>query len=735
MIVQLKIKNFKHIVDVDLEFDNINLISGEPGQGKTAIIEAINLHYTNKLDDRIIEYVRWGQKKFEIEITEFCQGQKIWHKIEGTTGLKHQLILNDNSENAYYDSNAVKKLAEFYDTDIIENSNISMQHQSTRIIEQRRTPRLRTMKKIFKIDKIDKVVEIMKEEKTNLESEKRILHDKIQVLEGQKFNFEEEPILPDIDIIFYREQHEKFLKDKELWQEQKSKYEIYKRTLFNWEEAQEQIKKYKQEIKEWQQECEELQEKIVDEGKYNEENYLSTKENLNKKEKEYILLKNDLAEYEKAKKDFDDVIIKIKRYEDEKQKLNKILNSYNSKKEEEKLDKFKNDLNVIDKEILNVNNEIDLYEKGKCPITKKECKVAKEINYELVKKKQQDLYQERSNLQNSINIINNAKKDYVKYLNDIRFIEEKIKIIQDSIKKSKEIVVNYNNYRNYNEDITVLTNLEGKIDELEKHIEKFEKEKLQYNRAKRNNEKINNLIQEHKEKIKNYFTRIELREEVKKPREFRFTVEFNEKELSDVLEVVKEYETVDREVSFVRKANKKIQEQKINNERKISDLEENYYKHEKNIKILYESYNLLDKNFCSYLIDIGTKRVKENMNNFFGKSYGKYSVEFKQDSNGVDFFYSQNDKDLHSVSTLSGFEKQVFAVAWRIALIPEHYLPVMVFDEIDSDGPSKSSIALYNTILNSDVGQVIAITHNTDTKDFLLNKGANFIEINKGIQL
>ena len=61
-ITRLKIKNFKTIKEIDISLDSkVNVITGDTGSGKSSILEAVSYLLTDSLDDKLIEYVRWGQ--------------------------------------------------------------------------------------------------------------------------------------------------------------------------------------------------------------------------------------------------------------------------------------------------------------------------------------------------------------------------------------------------------------------------------------------------------------------------------------------------------------------------------------------------------------------------------------------------------------------------------------------------------------------------------------------------
>jgi len=142
----------------------------------------------------------------------------------------------------------------------------------------------------------------------------------------------------------------------------------------------------------------------------------------------------------------------------------------------------------------------------------------------------------------------------------------------------------------------------------------------------------------------------------------------------------------------------------------------------------------LQKGFTSYLVKEGTEYIQEEMNSILLRTYGKFGVSFEQTRSGVEYYYTSptNDK-LCSVNTLSGYEKCVFAVSQRLALLSlQENIKFLICDEIDSDANEEYSIELYENILKEDLDQVFIITHHNATKEFIANKGATVVEMENG---
>ena len=111
---RLYIKNFKNIKEIEItDFNRVNLISGNNGNGKSSVLLALGFILTNDLDEKLEEYVRWGCDKFEIEAELEHEGHKYVYEIEAGKSTKKRLCIDDGEE--FFNSEASKKFAEIVD--------------------------------------------------------------------------------------------------------------------------------------------------------------------------------------------------------------------------------------------------------------------------------------------------------------------------------------------------------------------------------------------------------------------------------------------------------------------------------------------------------------------------------------------------------------------------------------------------------------------------------------------
>ena len=81
MLVELRLKNFAIIDDISINFgDNLNIITGETGTGKSLIVDAINIILGDKFT---ADQVKSGDKQASVEaLFEVPGNSSIGEKLE-----------------------------------------------------------------------------------------------------------------------------------------------------------------------------------------------------------------------------------------------------------------------------------------------------------------------------------------------------------------------------------------------------------------------------------------------------------------------------------------------------------------------------------------------------------------------------------------------------------------------------------------------------------------------------
>jgi DNA repair exonuclease SbcCD ATPase subunit len=712
-ISNLSIKDFKNIKDINFDFKKINVIAGETGEGKSAIIEALTFLQTNYLSDKIEEYIRWNQKKFVVSETFKYKSKEYFYKIIGGKTTDRELKIGSED---YYKSDAVKQLSTIIDPDLTLYSNISLQHKSTELLFEKPTPRLQKIKPIFKVDKINEKVELIKSDIKEINLKIETLETEVRTLQQVKIEYLEEPSFPDVDIKEIENKLSLLEEDRKKYQIELQQYEKYKEKLRQYEDAQKTIKILNEEIEFENSKAATYQLKPV--KKINEDEFIN-------KSKELDRIKYDLFTLETEIKNYKAIEIEKADLQNKIEERTKLLSENTIKRlprvsiTKEQIEDLENSFVKQKSDYLFLLKKLDAIKNGNCPTCGSKFEIT---DVDLLKNTIKSSEIENKNLEDQIIL----SKKQIKEREDI---EQENKIIQSRLDIWNKDIVEFSKKLN---EVNLITEPDySKKDELLKiqeplfiELKKLEEDRNIFNKVEEENKIVEKKIKDYESKILVLQTKIEENTKIQKPEEFIFTVDYKTVELqyNTLKTSIDNYYKIESEIKKIQEYNDKIKEQKKKIVKDINTKENDIITFRNEVTILKETASILDKDFSSYLIDLGSTFIKNKMNNFFQKGYGKYQIDLKQDGKGIEFFYSENKGvDWHSVSMLSGFEKQLFGVAFRIALTKLQDLNFLFLDEIDSDASDEKSLKLYQTLLNENFDQLFLITHNNFTKEYFSN--------------
>jgi DNA repair exonuclease SbcCD ATPase subunit len=129
---------------------------------------------------------------------------------------------------------------------------------------------------------------------------------------------------------------------------------------------------------------------------------------------------------------------------------------------------------------------------------------------------------------------------------------------------------------------------------------------------------------------------------------------------------------------------------------------------------------ILKTEFPVYVISRVVKDIEKSMNDFLKRTYGgRYNVEVSDKKNALHILYGPKKKD---VSLASGYEKQIFSSAFRLALCRAMGNKSVLLDEVDSAASEKNSEVLYNVLgelVGNGIEQMIVISHKSSTRSLL----------------
>ena len=714
----LHIKDFKNLKDVEFDFTNqkVILFLGETGNGKSSVFDALAYVLTDSLDEKLSEYIRWGQKEFVIECSFTHLNNTYEMSITGGKTTKKKLIINDNDE--YVNSEASKKLAEIVDPVLTKYSAISTQGQSTQLLFDTPSNRLKKLREILKIDKVinasDNIREDIKIEKEKLDK----IQAEIKLLEGLTFIYMDLPKLEDID---------KIENEFKLLQENKKQFDS-KVIIFN--QYVNDLKKYN----ESQIKIKDLQLKIIDIQSDKKESILKidiifdedelhlVSNEINKLEIDKVKYEQTIKDYETYVKQKEAVSENIKSFEKQLDRI-KILRIKPASHNEEQIKDIFDKINILNVDNKDLNNKLKLANSGKCPTCEQPYVVNKENILSGIEKNNKDL-KILMELHSSALLDKKRFEDETKEQDKLRqqkqSIYEKIDMLQKQLDSLTEVVEP--------EDKDFISELE---------ILRVKKSNLDFDR------KESNSIKEYNQRVILKLNALEVQIKAYQEQISDFILIKQPEEISEPIFDIGYYNNIKLNIDLYKQRkdeydnvvnfNKKLKENEDTTKDKINVLTDSIQKIRSDIRILEESKTLIEKSFSGWLIEKGSIFIKEKMNSFFQRSYGRYNISLGQDKSSVDFFYSDGVHKETPCGMASGFEKQIISVANRVALSKLQSLNILMVDEADSESSEIRSEAMFKMLLDENFNQIFVISHKSNTQEYLSNtNNSGVYEISNG---
>lgn len=696
-LITFSAKNFKNLENLSIDFSNYNLISGDNGSGKSSILQGITYCLTDKLSEKLSEYVSWGKDYFELSLSFEHQKDIYDYSVRYSGSTKKELKIN--SSEFYRGGEAAAKINSIINSELLMYSSISEQGQSYSILLESPSERLKKFKTILGVDKLANVVEICKKEISEKKSEIDRLKTEVQILSNKQFSYLEEFDLPNIDSI------------SQSLTEQETQKDIALRNKELLNRFQQDQVAYKKEVEKQSSTITELQSKESQFSNIGSANFDETLfSTLLLKKKEYDSL---LTEYSSKKQNR---LTYINRLETLKNKKTSVEEKKNSVKiyRVASLDFDDKYLKNLNEEIQNLSvklKQLQAHEKlakeGKCPSCGQDFK--------------HDPSKLSSEIQETKALLDTLKGEH----------EIKKSSLEDYEKKTFENSKNKEIIANYEEDLKATSKELEELAEVPepelasydtdflKSLASLEVQKIEY-------EKNKLLIERLKKEIDGLKFEISRFSKIEQPIEPAYEKEnFNIDLYESLKKELNIYEEKKDRLRSILEHNKKTKLEEENNKNEIKQKESVYYNLVGDMSVLEEAKAVIEKKFASFLIEKGTTFVESQMNKFFQICYNKYTVFFKQteNKNSIDFYYSDEESGkLASASLCSGFEKQLLSIAFRVALASITGLGFLILDEIDSDASEENSINLYSNLISSGLfNQIIAISHKEETKAYLIN--------------
>ena len=711
-INSISAKNFGCIDNIDATFDKINLVMGDNGSGKSKFLSTIVYSLCDYLDQKIGDYVQTGSDKFEIDMKFNHVSNNYRIQIEGNKNGSSKLLTVNGAEE-FKNSAVVEYIKKYiHNPKLTLASSITMQGQGSDILFEPNQKRVERLKQIFNIDKLNDVGLYIKEQTDALKLEIKELEVEIKTLDSTKYNFKPLCDKPDEKLLSQLKLNKANLeKEKVEYEKNYILFNNYVSDLCKYDGAQINIKEENNKILKLNTDMTSERLKFVSD--------LDDIETL--RDKKSLLTEN--------MHDIKDSLFNLDSYN----KVNTHINKLTMRQTNIILKKLPRKMELtpeIKKELVDVSTELSvllsrktLVEEGKCDRCGQVydlCGSVEEYNSNI-----KELTDKKLSLEDSINQIENSIEVYNEIENFNTNLNTEKTLIQEQIDKaSKELseieIINYSeeelkNNLKISEDSYII--LDEKIKESKILIE-----------ANRNIEDNIKTFQNNIAICQNNINNYEL---IEKPVEVIEPVKFNDINYTKICFDLDTQETLLSEYDIIISFNKMLEDMQITNNKKMESSQKQLDEKRNICKLKEETKKIIEKDFSSWLIDKGSLYVKNKMNEFFQKGYGKFVIDLISEDKSVDFFYSEDSENFLNVGMASGYEKEVLAISFRIALCSMQPVGLLLLDEVDSFSQVSNSLRLYQAILQEkDFEQIIAITHYPETSDYLMSEhNANVINL------
>jgi DNA repair exonuclease SbcCD ATPase subunit len=677
IFTSIALENFGIIRKFAKRFNRqILVVSGGNGEGKSTLIKAIMLAVFDEYDGTLADYINWDSDHFRAEVGFSHRGVQYESAVFYDGATDRTLRFGDK---VLKGEEAKKKLKEIFDVDLLKAAMLAVEQQID-VVSTKPAERRDYLKRIYDIEFKRQISALEDEAKEHeLELAKRTATQ--AEIQNRQYSIPERPSYP-----FNETEYEL----------NKSNLELARKTLSDIESRLTAYQQAKADVDKLTLQISRLNLTIQDET--NEITRLGVKR-AGLPEKKKALLETLVKEKEnqilRNEKDMADSAARYASIENERKTIFP-----------ERLPLFDNDEHArISQELYAIKLKLKELQNARdvCPACGQNINTPERI--EKRKIEIEDLTISISELTNQFSTLsaskksreeaearNKTKSDRKVYLdNQLSLESEKQKGVQSKGKSA-------------------LDKIESEIAHVVSSIESEDKHLQELISAKETS-KSGLIVQ-----LNDIQSRLdEASEKVKKMPEL--PLEETKLKIVDLEEAVKTYDDAASRIQEIKKMERRIAAQKKQDAEQLETLKDEIQVLNKLIGDTKASVKILKTEFPVYVISRVVKDIEKSMNDFLKKTYGgRYQVEVSDKKNALHILYGPKKKD---VSLASGYEKQVFSSAFRLALCHAMGCKSVLLDEVDSAASDKNSETLYKVLgelVGNGIEQMIVISHKPSTR-------------------
>ena len=709
-VQSLKIRDFGIIDEVDFEFGSgIHLFtSSGNGQGKSTVMDALSTTLFNNLSGSLREYTRWGtQKPWDVRVDFSHAGEEYQTSVryDSRKSASKRSLQRLKTGEVWENSAVPQKIDQIIDTRKALAATTCFQHDID-LIKTGPADRREYLKSIYNLDfrqQIEEITAELREQEDAIAS----LNSEISTL--QNLEFETKPLsrLP-----LTRERREELEKEKDglekELEELKSDLQETERKIEevkSYEEKRNQIEdklgKKKQTLEEKTAKVEQIREALSSLPDEPDTTQIDEKLKTKMKELDTTLEKRSSVQAKKEELEF---VFEVSRLEE----LVEEIESRKSAKSE------------ITAEIRGFAESLEALKTGVCPTCGQECSP----------EHQRGIQQKKEEAESRLNF---QELELEKKNEELQQLREQEKELE---KANRELDSTTQAADSQTQTLEELK--DSRLEEIEKEKKRLEERRAELeSSAVRMDTDLEELREEMAALEKESAELTGFINSVFELRENRDSVETEIRDKKDkvqgITDSVSLFEKVETQNEEIRKFNEEQKAKQEQNERKIAKTERELRVGERNRDKMTEARKILRSEFPAFALSFIVSRLQNDANEFLQRTYPKYELVFRENKDGIDIRYGPEEADVKTRA--SGYEKQIFSLAYKYAIGKLQGYNILFLDEPDSAASDSNSEKFYRAVAAASeiFEQIFLISHKPRVAEMLRDEfGAAVYDIAEG---